>query len=74
MIDPMKKGTIPSPCVNRCDQHETFPWCATCRRTAAEIRTWEQLDDPARRKTLERCRGRVREEAAKRHQPGGPGV
>lgn len=56
------KGTIPSPCVNRCDQHERFPWCATCRRTAVEIRDWPRMDDPARRKTLERCRGRVRQE------------
>ena len=61
-----KKGTIPSPCVNRCDQHERFPWCATCRRTADEIRKWEQMDDPLRRKTLERCRLRVRQEAAER--------
>lgn len=61
-----RKGTIPSPCVNRCDQHPAFPWCATCRRTAAEIRTWDQQDDPARRKTLERCRQRVRQEAAAR--------
>lgn len=61
-----KNGTIPSPCVNRCDQHERFPWCATCRRTASEIRDWERLDDPARRKTLERCRSRVRTEAAEK--------
>jgi predicted Fe-S protein YdhL (DUF1289 family) len=59
----MKKGKIPSPCVKRCAQHERFPWCGTCRRTADEIRRWESLDDPARRKVLERAAMRQRQEA-----------
>jgi predicted Fe-S protein YdhL (DUF1289 family) len=59
-----KKGTIPSPCVSRCAQHPAFPWCATCRRTPDEIRRWEQLDDPARRKALERGAMRRRQEEA----------
>ncbi|MEB3195934.1 MAG: DUF1289 domain-containing protein [Candidatus Sericytochromatia bacterium] len=59
-----KKGTIPSPCVRRCDRHQKFPWCATCRRTADEIRQWEQLDDPSRRKVLARMASRQRQETA----------
>jgi predicted Fe-S protein YdhL (DUF1289 family) len=66
-----KKGTIPSPCVNRCAQHPRFPWCGTCRRTPDEIRRWAQLDDPARRKALERgaMRRRQEEAAATREGP-----
>ena len=52
------KPTIPSPCINRCDRHAHFAWCAGCGRTADEIRRWNALDDPARRKVLERCRQR----------------
>jgi uncharacterized protein len=52
---------VPSPCTGVCRMNAASGWCDGCLRSLAEIASWSQLDDAAKRRVWRLIAARRRE-------------